>query len=185
MTQTKKIVESLGISATPCLSQGSGYEFIPNSHIVIATPKAFQSNFAPKMNRYKQTNIAAKYSPADVKLVIVDEADYFYAETENREIIKKVFKVIPTNAQKLLFAATLEDETRKNIVENWLDGKDPFVAKTEIDMDNAIHVVCNCVGRGELDKLDMVKRIFDLEYFAEGSMVIVFCKQRRSVDNVY
>ena len=185
MTQTKKIVESLGISATVCLSQGSGYEFIPNSHIVIATPKAFQSNFAPKMNRGKQTSMAAKHSPADVKLVIVDEADYFYTEMENREIIKKVFKVIPPNSQKLLFTATLEDETRKNIVEDWLDGKDPFIAKTEIIMDNTIHTVYNCVGKGEKGKLDMIEKIFNLECFEEGFKAIVFCKQRKGVDEVY
>lgn len=129
--------------------------------------------------------MAAKHSPADIRLVVVDEADYFYAETENREDIKKAFKAIPANAQKLLFTATLEDETRKNIVEDWLEGKDPFMAKTEIIMDNTIHTVYNCVGKGEKGKLDMIEKIFNLECFEEGFKAIVFCKQRKGVDEVY
>ena len=42
--------------------------------------------------------MAAKYSPSDVKQVIVDEADYFYTTSENRYNIKKVFKAIPSDA---------------------------------------------------------------------------------------
>ena len=68
----------LGITATLCLGMASGQKLEENSHIVIATPNAFLSNFAPKIVRGKQQ--PGLHSPADVKLLIVDEADFFYIE---------------------------------------------------------------------------------------------------------
>ena len=67
LTQTRKITDKLGISATLCLSQDAGYTFAPNSHIVIATPGAFLANFTSKLNQRTNKVMAAKYSPSDVK----------------------------------------------------------------------------------------------------------------------
>ena len=96
-----------------------------------------------------------------------------------------MFKAIPFDAQRLLFTVTLEDETRRDIVKDWLEGKDPFIAKTDIIMDNTLHVVYNCVGKGERGKLDMIEEVFNLDCFDEGFKAIVFCQQRKGVDAVY
>ena len=149
LAQTRKIAEPLGISTTVCLGQKTGQRFIPNSQIVIATPKAFLSNFAPKSTPRSKTQTPALHSPADIKLIVIDEADYFYVDSENREDIKKIFKVLPTSTQKLLFTATLEDDVRKNMIKGWFEGKDPFACRTNIIMDNTIHTVYNCIGKGE------------------------------------
>ena len=70
-------------------------------------------------------------------------------------------------------------------MKDWLEGKDPFIAKTDIIMDNTIHTVYNCVGKGEKGKLDMIEEVFNLDCFDEGFKAIVFCQQRKGVDAVY
>ena len=59
------------------------------------------------------------------------------------------------------------------------------MVRTDIIMDNTIHTVYNCVGKGEKGKLEMIEKIFNLDCFDEGFKAIVFCQQRRGVDAVY
>ncbi|CAL5976198.1 ATP-dependent_RNA helicase [Hexamita inflata] len=183
MKEAQKLCEPLNITTSLCLGMSSGHAFQKNKHIIIGTADAFLSNFAPKTGRSGQ--VAALNSPASIKIVVIDEADHFIIHAESQEAIKKIFKAVQQNVQKLLFTATLEEKTKTKMIDEWFSGREIFCVRQQIFLDNTAHFQYDARSKGEEGKLEMVEKLFNLDCFDEGFKAIVFCKTRNGVDNVY
>ena len=85
----------------------------------------------------------------------------------------------------MLFAATLDEDTRKKMIAEWFKDKDPFLSRTEIILDNTVHMTYDCTGKCDAEKLKMIEKIFDLNCYYEGFKAIVFCWTRNTVDEMY
>ena len=69
----------------------------------------------------------------------------------------------------------MDEDTRKKMLVEWFKDKDPFLSRTEIILDNTVHMTYDCTGKGDTEKLKMIEKIFDLDCYLEGFKAIVFC----------
>ena len=111
----KRVLGDFGINASLCLALDSGYKLDNKAQVIIGTLHSFEATFLPKTVR--GTKKAALHSPSDVKLLIVDEADYFFTDAHLNDIMKKLFRGLNQNVQKLLFSATIDRDVRKDMIE--------------------------------------------------------------------
>ncbi|KAH0573790.1 ATP-dependent RNA helicase [Spironucleus salmonicida] len=180
--EVQKLEKQLDITSSLLLGFNANLSFNHNAHIIVATPGAFVQNFLPKTSRGKTET--AKYKH-DFSLIVLDEADYYWKDTNQREAMVRVFGDL-NMCQVLLFSATLDEHVSKKLVQEWLKNqRNPFTVKKEVTLENTSHFFVDFRQNNESQKLDQLQTIFDLDIYESGFKSIIFCKTRKQVDSTF
>jgi ATP-dependent RNA helicase DeaD len=134
------------------------------AHLIVGTPGRLLDHLR-----------RGSFKPADIKMVILDEADRML-DMGFRDEMEELLSQLPESRQAMFFSATMNRGV-EGLIKRF--GKDPEMVQVERKTLTVESIEQRYYEVRERSKVEVLSRVLDLE---DPRLAIVFCNTKRSVD---